>query len=49
MFKSETNTKHVQANEKSLRGDLVKVSAYVRDDGTQVDGYYRRRPNNLVA
>ena len=41
--------KEYQANEKSLRGDLVKVSAYVRDDGTQVDGYYRRRPNNLVA
>lgn len=34
-----------QAREKTVTGDLVKVSGYVRDDGTQVDGYYRKRPN----
>lgn len=38
-----------QAEEQSFTGDLIKVSAYVRDDGTQVDGYYRRRPNNFAA
>lgn len=38
-----------QAEEKSLTGDLIKVAAYVRDDGTQVDGYYRRRPNSFAA
>ena len=34
-----------QAKEKTLVGSLIKVSDYVRDDGTQVDGYYRKRPS----
>ncbi len=37
--------KEHQAKEKTLVGSLIKVSDYVRDDGTQVDGYYRKRPN----
>lgn len=37
--------KSSQAREKFLAGALIKVSGYVRDDGTVVDGYYRRRPN----
>ncbi len=37
--------KSSQAREKFLAGTLIKVSGYVRDDGTVVDGYYRRRPN----
>lgn len=37
--------KSSQAREKFLTGALIKVSGYVRDDGTVVDGYYRRRPN----
>lgn len=38
--------KEEQASKRTITGDLVKVSSYVRDDGTQVDGYYRKRPND---
>lgn len=33
------------AQNATLNGDLIKVSSYTREDGTQVDGYYRRKAN----
>lgn len=37
--------REVDAQNATMSGDLIKVSAYTRGDGTQVDGYYRRKPN----
>lgn len=34
--------------EQDIRSGLVKVSAYTRDDGTHVEGYYRRLPERTV-
>lgn len=34
--------------ERAIRAGLVKVSAYTRDDGTRVEGYYRRYPERNV-
>lgn len=36
------------AQNATLSGKLIKVSAYTREDGTHVDGYYRHRPNNYL-
>lgn len=36
------------AQNATLSGELIKVSAYTREDGTHVDGYYRHRPNNYL-
>lgn len=38
--------KESQAYGKTITGDLVRVSSYIRDDGTQVEGYYRKRPRD---
>ena len=34
--------------ERDIRSGLVKVSAYTRDDGTHVEGYYRRLPQRTA-
>lgn len=39
--------KEQDAQNATIRGELIKVSAYIREDGIKVDGYYRRRPNYL--
>ena len=36
-----------QARAMSLGGDLIWVDSYHRSDGTEVKGYYRRRPSSL--
>lgn len=36
------------AQNATLSGELIKVSAYTREDGTNVEGYYRHRPNNYL-
>lgn len=33
-----------EANYRTAKGDMVYVSAYTRDDGAEVSGYYRRLP-----
>ena len=35
-----------QAQQKYQNGELVWVNSYVRQDGTQVEGYYRSRPHH---
>ena len=37
--------KHYKAEQSAMRGELIKVNSYTRDDGTHVDSYYRRLPN----
>ena len=32
-----------EAKNKLQTGDLIWVNSYVRDDGTEVKGYYRRK------
>ncbi len=35
-----------QAQQQVRSGDLIYVNSYTRSDGTEVSGYYRRKPNN---
>ncbi len=35
--------KNYQANEEIIKGSMIWVDSYTREDGTQVKGYYRRK------
>ena len=35
--------RYIEAEEKVKSGDFIYVNSYIRDDGTEVSGYYRRK------